>query len=881
MGTTDHDEGMARQLQEGLARLRAELEAAHEELGAAKAEIEAAREETQRATQLLEGVAQVTDDFIYVKDRDSRLLFANPAMINFTGSHLGTRMPDWHVNAEEAAAIVANDRRVMQSGVGEIVEEAFTPPNGETRFFSSNKKPLFGPDGSVVGVVGVSSDITEYRRLLRERDRLLAAVESQRLRLATILKDLPAGVVIGEAPSGKVVLVNDAAVAHLGDWAGGSDASAPDAFYRMRDAKGQMLKSEQFPLARALRGESFAGEEVEVIRPDGTAKVSSVSAAPIRDAAGAVVAGVVTFVDVTARKQAEAALAESERNFRVLFEQAVVGIEQASLDGRLIAVNDQLCVMLGYSREELLKLTFLDITEPIDLPRERRRHKRLYSGKVDHYVLEKRYVRRNGTRLWARVTSSLARDGAGAVLYRMSIIEDISERRRTQQALRDSEARYRATFEQAAVGIAHVGLDGRWLAVNDKLCAITGYSREELLRSRFQDITHPGDLDQSLAAVAEMVAGQRDALALEKRYVRKDGAVVGISLSSAVVRNDDGTPAYLISIIEDITEDLRAALADAQLAAIVRSSQDAIVSFDHDGVIGSWNASAERLFGYQAEDIIGQNHAMLLPADRLQEGAEAVERLSDGEAVITLESERKRKNGSIFPCLATMSPIHGPNGRLLGFSSTIRDITERRQWEERQRLMARELVHRVKNSFAVVQSIVRQTQRSTPDPEAFSLALSGRLSAMAASHDLLTDRHWEGAGLRDLVASQLAPFAAGGEQRVRTQGPDATLDPSLAVPLGLALHELATNATKYGSLSRPGGLVDLSWTINLQDGTELLSLIWREIGGPPIIGPTRRGFGSSLIERGLPDARIERRFEASGLVCRIELPTSGVRPEPG
>ena len=164
--------------------------------------------------------------------------------------------------------------------------------------------------------------------------------------------------------------------------------------------------------------------------------------------------------------------------------------------------------MLGYSREELLAKSFTDITFPADVPRERRRHKRLYGGQVDSYVFEKRYLRRNGTRLWARVTSSLAKDDAGAVLYRISIIEDISEPRRTRTELRESEARYRATFEQAAIGIAHVALDGRWLAVNDRLCTITGYPRDELLRMRFQDITHPDDLDKRSCFVGRAVAGR-------------------------------------------------------------------------------------------------------------------------------------------------------------------------------------------------------------------------------------------------------------------------------------------------------------------------------------------------------------------------------------
>ena len=379
--------------------------------------------------------------------------------------------------------------------------------------------------------------------------------------------------------------------------------------------------------------------------------------------------------------------------------------------------------MLGYAREDLLAKSFADITDPADLARERRKQKRLYGGKIDSYVFEKRYLRRNGTRLWARVTSSLARDDSGAILHRMSIIQDVSELRRAQQELRESELRYRATFDQAAIGMAHVALDGRWLAVNDKLCNITGYGRDEMLRGRLQDIAHPDDLDAVLAAISTIVRGEPEQSALEKRLVRRDGAVVWVSLTHAVVRDDDGAPGYLISVIEDITEDRRAALTDARLAAIVRSSQDAIFSFDQDDLIDTWNSGAEQLFGYRAEEIIGHRHAILVPPHERAEALDAVKRLSAGESVLSIESERMRKDGSVFPCVVTKSRIHAPDGELLGFSSTIRDITERRRWEEHQRLMTRELVHRVKNSFAVIQSIARQTQRSTPEPEAFALGL--------------------------------------------------------------------------------------------------------------------------------------------------------------
>ena len=447
----------------------------------------------------------------------------------------------------------------------------------------------------------------------------------------------------------------------------------------------------------------------------------------------------------------------------------------------------------------------------------------------------------------------------------MSIIQDVSELRRAQQELRESEARYRATFDQAAIGMAHVALDGRWLAVNDKLCNITGYGRDEMLRGRLQDIAHPDDLDAVLTAISTIVRGEPEQSALEKRLVRRDGAVVWVSLTHAVVRDDDGAPGYLISVIEDITEDRRAALTDARLAAIVRSSQDAIFSFDQDDLIGTWNSGAEQLFGYRAEEIIGHRHAILVPPHERAEALDAVKRLSAGESVLSIESERMRKDGSVFPCVVTKSRIHAPDGELLGFSSTIRDITERRRWEEHQRLMTRELVHRVKNSFAVIQSIARQTQRSTPEPEAFALAFNGRLAAMAASHDLLTERHWEGASLRDLVSSQLAPFA-GGERRVHVDGPDVTLDPSLAVPLGLALHELATNATKYGSLSKPGGFVELAWSVSRARGRRaIIARLARERR------PPRGGAGAPRLRHQPHRAR------SAGCAHRATLRAGGFR----
>jgi two-component sensor histidine kinase len=206
----------------------------------------------------------------------------------------------------------------------------------------------------------------------------------------------------------------------------------------------------------------------------------------------------------------------------------------------------------------------------------------------------------------------------------------------------------------------------------------------------------------------------------------------------------------------------------------------------------------------------------------------------------------------------------------------------RRQEHERERdLLMRELHHRVKNSFAVLQSILNATLRTTSDPAEFANNFKGRLHSMAAAQDILTARVWTSAELEPLAQGQLAAYIGGPNQRLVISGPKVELPPETAVPIGLILHELGTNATKYGALSVPSGRIELSWVVDAATAASgrKLRLVWRERGGPLVVAPARRGFGSTLIERGLPSAEVERRFEADGITCTIVLPLDA-RTEP-
>ncbi|MEQ1612781.1 MAG: sensor histidine kinase [Hyphomicrobiaceae bacterium] len=224
----------------------------------------------------------------------------------------------------------------------------------------------------------------------------------------------------------------------------------------------------------------------------------------------------------------------------------------------------------------------------------------------------------------------------------------------------------------------------------------------------------------------------------------------------------------------------------------------------------------------------------------------------------------------------------GPIASRDGLVSEINDVRRsiaaaaaRRQEYERERdLLMRELNHRVKNSFAVLQSILNATLRTTSNPADFAASFKGRLHSMAAAQDILTARVWTSAELEPLARGQLAAYLGGPSQRLQISGPKVELPPESAVPLGLILHELGTNAAKYGALAVPGGRINLSWTIDVPttDSGRLLRLVWRERGGPAVVAPERRGFGSTLIERGLPSAEIERLFEVDGVTCTIVMP---------
>ena len=309
------------------------------------------------------------------------------------------------------------------------------------------------------------------------------------------------------------------------------------------------------------------------------------------------------------------------------------------------------------------------------------------------------------------------------------------------------------------------------------------------------------------------------------------------------------------------------------MAAIVESSDDAIISKGLDGIIRSWNHGAERIFGYSAEEAVGRHVSILIPADRLDEEPGIIGRIRQGERVDHYETIRQRKDGSLLNISLTISPVKNASGQIIGASKIARDITDRKRAQETRELLLHEIKHRVKNTLGTVQAIAAQTFRDGPKTERD--AFGGRLRALSNAHDLLTQQDWDQVSMLDMIQRALAPFQENRTARFEVSGADAVLSANQALLLAMAIHELATNAVKYGALSNATGTVDaqLADPRGRRESRTLKALEWREQGGPEVGPPTRKGFGSTLIERALQQEQGRSGFDyrPEGVVCTLEM----------
>jgi PAS domain S-box-containing protein len=702
--------------------------------------------------------------------------------------------------------------------------------------------------------------------------RIDTALRDNELQFRELLEALPAAVYTIDA-EGRITFFNEAAADLWGcrpelgksEWCGSWRLFWPD---------GRPMRHDECPMAVALKeGRPIRGAEAAAGRPDGTRVPFLAYPTPLRDRSGALTGAVNTLIDITERKRNE----EFEQQFAAIVESSNDAILSEDLDGIIKTWNPGAKRVFGYTAEEVIGKP-ITLLIPIDrhgeesdiLSRIRR------GERIDYYETVRR--RKDGSLIEISVTASPLKNAEGRIIGASKIARDITERRRTEQLTR----RLASIVESSDDAIVSKDLDGIIKTWNPGAERLFGYTAEEVIGKPITLLIPIDRHDEEPDILSRIRRGECiDHYETVRR--RNDGSLIEISVTVSPIKNAEGRIIGASKIARDITERRRTEQLTRRLASIVESSDDAIVSKDLDGIIKTWNPGAERLFGYTAEEVIGKPITLLIPIDRHDEEPDILSRIRRGERIDHYETVRRRKDGSLVEISLTVSPIKNAEGTVVGASKTARDITERRRAQEQQNLLVREMSHRVKNLFAVASGLVTLSARSARTPADMAEAVRDRLCALARAHGLTRpgllnggEKPGQDATLHALVQTIFAPYVD--PERVKDHGFFIVTGPCLPIggnavtSVALVMHELATNAAKYGALSTFGGYVHIDWSVKKDE----LLLTWKEHGGPSLDGPAEHeGFGSSLVRRivtGQFGGQLSYDWKPKGLIIRLSVP---------
>ncbi|GGL19213.1 PAS domain S-box protein [Caulobacter rhizosphaerae] len=511
----------------------------------------------------------------------------------------------------------------------------------------------------------------------------------------------------------------------------------------------------------------------------------------------------------------------------------------------------------GWPREEVLGRGLIEVLAPLRHQAAYRQvlARRLASPEppVERQKSQLMAVRKDGVEVPIEV--SLAAFGDPGATVFLGFIRDVADRVEVHDRLTASEARFRAAIG-AVDGILWTNdASGRMVGDQPGWSALTGQTSEMYQGFGWAAAVHPDDAEPTLRAWKAAVA-QGGPYTFEHRVRRHDGAWRDFAVRAVAVLEPDGSIREWIGVHTDITERKRAEErlreGEARFRAMADSAPAPVWMTSAEGGITFANEAFAEFAGLDAQDLLGDAWiGMIHPEDVATVGARraAARGAPEGPRPWSFEARFRCGDGTYRWMVANARPQIDARGQFQGYIGMAMDMTETKAAEARQRLLINELNHRVKNTLASIQSIVRQTLRADEATARVRERLIERLLAMSAAHDVLTRESWEGAALDEIVRQGVAPFVDDRDPgRVSIAGPSLRVGASTALSLALAVHELATNAAKYGALSIPAGKVVIAWD---QVGDNGAVLTWAERDGPPVAPPDRKGFGTRLLDRGL------------------------------
>ncbi len=560
-----------------------------------------------------------------------------------------------------------------------------------------------------------------------------------------------------------------------------------------------------------------------------------------------------------------------------VLETAIDGVIVMDQHGRIVDWNAAAERIFGWRREDALGRDLGDLIVP---PHHRQAHQRglqryLATGEGSRLgqLLELPAIRAGGEEFEIEL-SIRAYGGAAAPVF-LGFVRDISERKAVLAELAVTAARFRAATNIVNGVVWTNSPTGEMLGEQAGWSALTGQVRSEYEGFGWAKAVHPDDVEATVSAWNAAVAA-RQPVTFEHRVRRADGVWRIFAVRAAPTLNVNGSIHEWIGVHTDITEQRQAIEGLRESEARFRAMADAApapvwMTSAQGGVIFANQAFAD-FAGVSRDALLGEIWIGLVHEEDMQDVLARRTAARAGPTAYSFEARFRHEDGDYRWMLATARPRFGAEGHFQGYIGMAMDLTTIKVAEVRQRLLINELNHRVKNTLSSVQSIARQTLRTEETPAHVRERFIDRLLAMSAAHDVLTRENWEGAAIDEIARQALRPFVDDHEAgRIELDLPSLKVGPIAALALAMALHELATNAAKYGALSSSEGKVTIDWIASNPDQAIVR---WQESGGPSVSPPQRKGFGSRLLERGLAadlGGQPSLSFAPEGVVCLLPL----------
>ena len=616
---------------------------------------------------------------------------------------------------------------------------------------------------------------------------------------------------------------------------------------------------------------------------------------PVLDRGIAIVVVWVAAALVFIQKATRQRLTEMQNRFRETFEQTAVGIAHVGQDGTLLLSNRCLAEILGYSdTAELGRERLQELVHPDDRPAHMDYVQQLVGRKLRTYTLEARFFRKDGSIVWINETVSRVRETSDRrQAHLLCIMQDISERKRTEQHLTKLTAALASANDAIAIfgtAAASGGAGPMIEYVNTAFSRMFGYESADVIGKSPDMLRERGSESSPVLSLSDELRAH-DSYRQELRNRRADGHEFVAEWHVTRVRAGFGDTDHWIAVIRDMTEtqsyqfalkesERRARGQLAELETLYHTAPIGLAMFSRDLRFVRVNERLAKMNGIPAEQHIGRTPRQVVPGLTFEAESLLRQVMETGKPTpcVEVEGETRIAPGVRRTWREQFYPVFC-EGMIEGIGAVIEDITEQKRGEQHLKLVMHELNHRVKNSLAVVQSMVSQTMRASTSLADFEESLIGRIRALADTHTLLTESNWRYADMRQVVREAVRPYRRTGAENIEVVGPELALTPSASLAFSMVLHELTTNAVKFGALSVPGGRATISWRLAGKEGGSELLLHWVELGGPKVTKPARTGFGTQLIDftiRHEFDGTAAIDFVETGVICEISIPWSKV-----